>query len=105
VTQGVTTKATSSEKNMAAEALIGIGRMYGPISPETNASGRSEAITVKVARMVGLPTSSVAWTAARRREVQPSWKCRWMFSTTTIASSTRMPMAKMSAKSVTRFNV
>ena len=60
VTHGVTTKATSSEKNIAALALIGIGRMYGPMSPLTNASGRSEAMTVKVARIVGLPTSSVA---------------------------------------------
>ena len=32
--------------------------MYGPISPHTNAIGRIAAITVKVARMVGLPTSS-----------------------------------------------
>ena len=30
---------------------------------------------------------------------------RWMFSTTTIASSTRMPIAKMSAKSDTRLIV
>ncbi len=28
--QGVTTKATTSEMNMPTEALIGMGRMYGP---------------------------------------------------------------------------
>ena len=39
---------------------MGIGRMYGPMSPETKASGSSAAITVNVARIVGLPTSSVA---------------------------------------------
>jgi hypothetical protein len=31
--------------------------------------------------------------------------CRTMFSTTTIASSTRMPIEKMSAKSVMRLSV
>ena len=31
--------------------------------------------------------------------------CRWMFSTTTIASSTRMPIEKISANSDTRFSV
>ena len=56
--------ATASEKSMATEAPTGIGRMYGPISPETNAIGRIAAITVNVARMVGLPTSSTAMTAA-----------------------------------------
>ena len=38
--------------------------MYGPIIPETNAIGRIAAITAKVARIVGLPTSSTASTAA-----------------------------------------
>ena len=60
MSQGETTKATISENSIAAEALIGIGRMYGPISPETKASGSSAPMTVKVARIVGLPTSSVA---------------------------------------------
>lgn len=61
----------------AAKALIGIGRMYGPIRPETKASGSSAAITVKVARIVGLPTSSVAWRVAARGEVQPSCRESW----------------------------
>ena len=34
--------------------------MYGPISPLTKAIGSSAAITVKVARIVGPPTSSTA---------------------------------------------
>ena len=82
--------------------------MYGPIRPPTNAIGRIAAITVSVARIVGLPTSSTAstatslkarpWFAGRR-----AW--RTMFSTTTIASSTRMPIEKISANSVMRFSV
>ena len=53
-------KATASEATMATDAPIGIGRMYGPIMPLTNAIGRMAAITVNVARIVGLPTSSTA---------------------------------------------
>ena len=51
------------ENIIAAEAPTGIGRMYGPIRPRTNAIGRIAAITAKVAKMVGLPTSSTASTA------------------------------------------
>ena len=57
---GVTTKAIASEMNMPIEALIGMGLMYGPIKPLTKAIGSSAAMTVKVARMVGPPTSFTA---------------------------------------------
>jgi hypothetical protein len=95
-------KATSSEKIIAADAPTGIGRMYGPIRPLTNASGISAAMTVKVARIVGLPTSSTARIAASfEREPPPFFlKWRWMFSTTTIVDE--MPIGKINAKSVTR---
>ena len=49
-----------SENSIAALAPIGIGRIYGPIRPPTNAMGRIAATTASVARMVGLPTSSTA---------------------------------------------
>ncbi len=55
-------KATINENSMAAEALIGIGRIYGPIKPRTKARGISAEMMAKVARMVGLPTSSTAYT-------------------------------------------
>ena len=93
---------------MAALAPIGIGRIYGPINPPTKAIGRMAATTARVARMVGLPTSSTAsmatskggrWRFAGIRQ----W--RTMFSTTTMASSTRMPMEKISANRVMRFSV
>ena len=63
-------------------------------------------MTVMVARMVGPPTSSTAPGMISRRLLPGSsaW-CLWMFSTTTMASSTRMPIEKMSAKSDTRFSV
>jgi hypothetical protein len=52
--------ATSNENSIAADAPTGMGRMYGPISPPTNAIGRIAATTVSVARIVGFPTSSTA---------------------------------------------
>ncbi len=102
---GVTMNAMASEISMPMLALIGIGLMYGPISPLTKAIGNSAAMTVSVARMVGPPTSSTAPGMISARVPESSWLRRWMFSTTTIASSTRMPIEKMSAKSDTRFRV
>ena len=82
--------------------------MYGPIRPPTKAIGRIAATTASVARMVGLPTSSTARSATAASPFDSpvrSCACRTMFSTTTIASSTRMPMEKISAKSVMRLSV
>ena len=56
-------KAANSEMIMAIEPSTGIGAMYGPIRPDTKAIGISAATTVKVAMMVGLPTSRTASTA------------------------------------------
>ncbi len=91
---------------MAAEALAGIGAMYGPMSPDTNSIGRSAATTVSVATIVGLPTSATASIAAcRRGRSSRMAQCRAMFSTTTMASSTRMPIEKISANKLTRLMV
>ena len=74
--------------------------------PETNSIGSSAATTVSVATMVGLPTSATASIAAcRRSRPSPIPQCRAMFSITTMASSTRMPIEKISAKSETRLRV
>jgi hypothetical protein len=56
-------KAMASEKNIAALAPMGMGRMYGPIRPPTKAIGKTAKMTAKVARIVGLPTSLTASTA------------------------------------------
>ena len=91
---------------MAADAFTGIGAMYGPINPETNSIGNRATMTVRVATMVGLPTSataSIAPAMGLRSSAMP--QCRAMFSTTTIASSTRMPIEKISANRLTRLMV
>ena len=74
--------------------------------PDTNSIGSSAATTVSVAMIVGLPTSATASMAAACFErPSPIAQCRAMFSMTTMASSTRMPMEKMSANRLTRFSV
>ena len=91
---------------MPMPAWIGIGLMYGPVSPEMNAIGSRAAMTVRVATIVGPPTSSTAFGMSETSGAPgSSARWRWMFSTTTIASSTRMPIEKMSAKSDTRLSV
>ena len=106
ISHGVTITATKKEKIIAAEAFAGMGLIYGPIRPETNSMGSSATTTVSVAMMVGLPTSATASMAACTR-LRPSCMPQWraMFSITTIASSTRMPMEKISANRLTRLMV
>ncbi len=74
--------------------------------PETNSIGSNAATTVRVATTVGLPTSATASMAAVMRS-RPSPIAQWreIFSTTTMASSTRMPMEKISANRLTRLMV
>jgi hypothetical protein len=102
----VTLNAMPSDSSMPMLALIGMGLMYGPIRPLRKAIGNRAAITVSVASTVGPPTSSTA-TGISRTSAFSGWSCccRWMFSTTTMASSTRMPMEKIKANSDTRFSV
>ena len=64
---GLTMKAMASEKSIATLAPTGMGRMYGPMSPRTSAMGKMAAMTAKVARMVGFPTSSTASTTVRAK--------------------------------------
>jgi hypothetical protein len=56
----VKVKATTKDKSMAIEAPMGMGLVYGPLIPLTKIMGNTAAITVKVAKIVGLPTSLMA---------------------------------------------
>ena len=77
------------------------------MSPETKSIGNSATTTVNVATMVGLPTSATAEMAAESVVCPARLPAQWraMFSIITIASSTRMPIEKISANSETRFSV
>jgi hypothetical protein len=70
----------------------GQGYMGTPTITVAGAGGSSAAITVNVARMVGPPTSSTApgISCASVRSGCSAW-CRWMFSSSTMESSTSRP--------------
>ena len=87
-------------------ALIGIGLMYGPIRPETKAMGSKRGDdgesreNRRPADLIDRPGDDLE-RGSRSRAAR--W--RWMFSTMTIASSTRMPIEKISANNDTRLMV
>ncbi len=94
-------KATASE---SSHPHRGIDRNRPHIRPHQAGDGvigNKAAITVKVARIVGAPTSSTARGITRSSDSPLKRMRRWMFSTTTIASSTRMPIEKIRANSET----
>ena len=59
---------------------------------------------VSVAASAG---TAICWAPSRMATVSglPRWRLRWMFSTSTVASSTSMPMASASPPIVIRFRV
>ena len=74
-------------------------RKSPPLWPGRNDSGTKTAISVSVVAITAKNTSSVPITAAARG---PSPRPRWrtMFSSTTMASSTTMPVASTKASMV-----
>ncbi len=68
--------------------------------PGKNATGTNTATSTMPMTMTALNTSCIASTAARYADLPNSRMCRSMFSTTTIASSTTMPMASTMPNSV-----
>ena len=64
---GVIANATNIEVNMVRGTLIAIGRMYGPIMPVIKNMGINEAITARVARIIGPKTSLMAVETDSRR--------------------------------------
>ena len=68
--------------------------------PGKNATGTNTAISTSAVAMTAPSTSRIASDAACRADTLYSWMCRSMFSITTIASSTTMPVARMMPKSV-----
>ena len=68
--------------------------------PGRKAIGMNTAIRTSAVAMTGPTTSAVARRVASRGSSPSSSRCRWVFSTTTMASSTTMPMARTRPKSV-----
>ena len=68
--------------------------------PGKNATGTKTAISTRPVARTAPNTSRMASDAACRAVFPYSWMCRSMFSITTIASSTTMPVARITPKSV-----
>ena len=74
-----------------------------PTTPDMKAVGRKTAIRVKVVAITARPISSAASIEAWKAGL-PMCMWRSIFSTSTMASSTRMPTTSDSARSVTVFS-
>ena len=101
---GVNVRATSSEHSTATTTVKLNGPKNSPAMPLMNATGTNTAQIVSVVATTARPISIAASMAASFGFL-PMRKCRTMFSTSTIASSTRMPTTSDSASSVKMFSV
>ena len=101
---GVSMRATSNENITATAAVKANGRKNSPGTPPMNATGTNTAHSVSVVATTARPISIAASVAASSGFL-PLRRCRTMFSTSTIASSTSMPTTSDSASSVSRFSV
>ncbi len=96
---GTIVRATSSEASRASELVMANGRNSSPTWPPTSASGRKTATVVRVEAVIAVATSRTpVSTASDRRCPSPRW--RWMFSITTMESSTTRPIAIVRAPRV-----
>ena len=84
--------AMSSEPTIVAITVIGSTRMNLPAVPGSAISGRKAKISVAVQPRIATKICRVPASAAFVRDA-PSRRCRAMFSTTTIESSTSRPSA------------
>ncbi len=103
--QGVMVNATTMDMIMATGTFSAMGRIYGPIIPVMKNIGRNETMTASVAVISGGRISATASSTISRVARPCSAKCRAIFSTSTIGSSTSRPNDSISAKSVTRLIV
>ena len=96
---GVRIRATTSDANTASDAVQPNCLKNLPATPLIKAVGKNTAIRVNVVATTARPISSAASIAASYGDL-PIRKWRTMFSTSTIASSTRIPTTNDSASKV-----
>ena len=99
---GVISRATVSDASTATTAVQPNCLKMSPGMPLIIAVGRNTATSVMLVAMTARPISVAASIAACNGGLPPR-KCRTMFSTSTMASSTSNPMTSDSASSVTVF--
>ena len=92
------------EPTSAKLTAMAKGEKNDPTNPWMKAKGMNTATVVNVEDMMAAPTSLVPSTAASSRS-SPAWMCRYMFSNTTMLSSTTRPTAIASPARVMKFRV
>ncbi len=101
---GVTVRDTR-KLIISANAMVsasGMNRLRA--TPVRNSTGRNTTMVVIVDTRIGIATSfAAASTASRRDWPRPRW--RWMFSSSTIESSTSRPTPSARPPSVNTFSV
>jgi hypothetical protein len=98
---GVMVSATMPEITTAPASVRANSRNSEPVRPPVKASGANTAASVIVMATTG-PVISLMPTKAAWGGVRPSSMWRWMFSTTTMASSTTRPIASTIASNERR---
>ena len=100
---GVIVSATTPEMITAPASAKANSRKSAPVSPPVKPSGESTAASVSVMAITG-PVISFMPRIEASSGVRPSSMWRWMFSTTTMASSTTSPIASTMARSDRRLS-
>ena len=96
--RGVSVSETRPEAKIATTIVMANSRKIRPISPDMRTSGMktaaSETVIETIVKLISFALPSVASRAPAPRSIR-----RTVFSRKTIASSTRKPMASVSAMS------
>ena len=98
---GVKVSATKAEIATAAASATASSRNNRPVLPSRKPTGRNTATSTAVVAITAKATCAVPRRAATSGG-SPRSARRWMFSTTTMASSTTSPIASTSANNVNR---
>ena len=88
-------------ENAVDTAMVIANCLYiSPVIPPINAVGTNTARSTSTVPMIGPVISSIAFIVASYGDNPPSSICRAVFSTTRIASSTTIPIARIRPNSV-----
>ncbi len=93
---GASVSETSADTAIEAVTVSANSRNMRPMMPPMSRSGMNTATSDRLIDSTVKPISREPWSAASNGEA-PSSMWRWMFSTTTMASSTTKPTAMVSA--------
>ena len=90
---------------ISANAMVSAsGRNRLRATPARKSTGKKTTMVVMVETRIGIATSCAAASTASRRD-WPMPRCRWMFSSSTIESSTSRPTPSASPPSVKTLSV